>query len=253
MIPIRFCVGYFGGKPGRKWFDPWAWKEFASCYGVNLAGARRPGLAAGLGGWPGLAAGLAWLARLGGWRCFPCAWRVGEGAGAGRESEPGPGRLGVGLRHFQGYRTLVASRRVAARCWSRRLDISASVYSNPENALAAPRIVPKLTLYGTQAGNLVLVPVLCVDQLGAGGEGEYNRIRYGQRCSNSAFKAAQVMPSRRSWSSVASRWSSSARCAAVRGSWSSSRLSQSCEINVRRSGGVRRTSSSWVSKSMRRG
>ena len=41
-----------------------------------------------------------------------------------------------GLRHFQGYRTLVASRRVAAPCWSRRLDISASVYSNPENALA---------------------------------------------------------------------------------------------------------------------
>jgi len=39
------------------------------------------------------------------------------------------------LRHFQGYRTLVASRRVAAPCWPRRLDIPASVYSNPENAL----------------------------------------------------------------------------------------------------------------------
>ncbi len=67
-----------------------------------------------------------------------------------------------------------------------------------------------------------------------------NRMRYGQRCSSSAFKAAQVTPSRRSWSSEARRWSSSARCAAVSGRWSSSRLSQSCEMSARRSGGVRR-------------
>jgi len=68
MIPIRFCVGYFGGKRGKKWFDPWAWKEFASCCGVNLAGAAcgsgpAAGLAAGgsgLGGW-GVAVGA------GGW------------------------------------------------------------------------------------------------------------------------------------------------------------------------------------------
>jgi hypothetical protein len=79
-----------------------------------------------------------------------------------------------------------------------------------------------------------------------------NRKYYGQRCSSSAFKAAQVMPSRRSWSSVARRLSSSVRCAVVRGSWSPSKLSQSCEIKVRRSGGVRRASSSWVSNSMHR-
>src|ERR1039458_2772293 len=40
----------------------------------------------------------------------------------------------------------------------------------------------------------------------------------GQHCSSSAFKAAQVTPSRLSRSSVARRLSSSARCAAVRGS-----------------------------------
>ena len=63
MIPIRFCVGYFGGKPGKKWFDPRAWKEFASCCGVNLAGAAG---GSGLGGWPR----LGWrgsAAGLGGW------------------------------------------------------------------------------------------------------------------------------------------------------------------------------------------
>jgi hypothetical protein len=74
----------------------------------------------------------------------------------------------------------------------------------------------------------------------------------GQRRSSSAFNASQVMPSRRSSSSEARRPSSSALCAAVRGRCSSSRLSQSCEINARRSGGVRRTSSSLVSSSMRR-
>ena len=80
MIPIRFCVGYFGGKPGRKWFDPWAWKEFASCYGVNLAGARRPGLAAGFGGW---------LRRL--------AWR-GSAAGDAFPVHRGLGRARCGAR-----------------------------------------------------------------------------------------------------------------------------------------------------------
>jgi hypothetical protein len=103
-----------------------------------------------------------------------------------------------------------------------------------------------------QAGNLVLVPILRIDQLGAGGPSENNRIRYGQRCSSSAFKAAQVIPPRRSWSSVARRLSSSACCVAVRGRWLSSKLSQSCEISARRSGGVRRTSSSWESNSMHR-
>jgi len=66
LIPIRFCVGYFGGKPGKKWFDPRAWKEFASCCGVNLAGAacgrpRRLASAVGLGGWPRRSASAAGL------------------------------------------------------------------------------------------------------------------------------------------------------------------------------------------------
>ena len=77
MIPIRFCVGYFGGRRGKRWIDPRAWKEFASCCGVNLAGGA---CGSGLGGGPRW---LAWLARLGGRRCFPCASRVGEGAGRG--------------------------------------------------------------------------------------------------------------------------------------------------------------------------
>ena len=68
------------------------------------------------------------------------------------------------------------------------------------------------------ARRLVLVPGLCVDQLGTGTWREDNRMHYGQRCSSSSFKAAQVMPSLRSRSSVARRLSSSARCAAVKGS-----------------------------------
>jgi len=103
-----------------------------------------------------------------------------------------------------------------------------------------------------QAGSLVLIPVLRVDQLGAGARCKDYRIHYGQRCSSSAFNAAQVMPFCRSWSTVARRLSSSARCAVVRGRWSSSKLSQSCEMSARRSGGVSRTSSSWVSNSMHR-
>jgi hypothetical protein len=103
-----------------------------------------------------------------------------------------------------------------------------------------------------QTGSFILILILRVDQLGAGARGKDNRMHYGQRNSSSVFKAAQVMPSRRSSSSVARRRSSSPRCAAVRGRWLSSRLSQSCEINVRRSGGVRRTSSSWVRFSMHR-
>ena len=117
-------------------------------------------------------------------------------------------------------------------------------------AHALDYVVDRRAEMSAQARSLVLVPVLRVNQLGAGGQGENNRIFYGQRCSSSAFKAVQLMPSGRSWSSVARRRSSSARCGAVKGSWPSSKLSQSCEISARRSGGVRRTSSSWVSKSI---
>ena len=63
----------------------------------------------------------------------------------------------------------------------------------------------------TQSGSLVLIPVLRVDQLGAGARGKDNRMHYGQRSSSSVFKAAQVMPSRRSSSSVARQRSSSLR------------------------------------------
>ena len=101
-----------------------------------------------------------------------------------------------------------------------------------------------------QARNLIFVPVLRIDQLGAGAWCENNRKNYGQRRSSSDFKAAHVMPSCRSWSRVARRLSSSACCAALSGSWPSSKLSQSCEINARRSDGDRRTSSSRVSNSM---
>ena len=49
-----------------------------------------------------------------------------------------------------------------------------------------------------QTWSLVLVPILRFDQLATGRPGEYNGMRYGQRCSSSAFRAAHVMPSRRS-------------------------------------------------------
>ena len=101
-----------------------------------------------------------------------------------------------------------------------------------------------------QAGSLVLVPVRRVDHLGASGQGENNGIPYGQRCSSSAFNAAHVMPSHRSSSRELRRRSSSACCALVNGSCSCSRLSQSCAISERRSGGDKRTISSGVSSSI---
>jgi hypothetical protein len=95
-----------------------------------------------------------------------------------------------------------------------------------------------------QAGRLVLVPIARFNQFRTSGGRKNDWVHY---CSSSAFKASHGIPLRRSWSSVSRRRSSSASCAAVKGSWSASRLSHSCEIRARRSSGVRRASSSWVS------
>jgi len=97
---------------------------------------------------------------------------------------------------------------------------------------------------------LAFIPILRLDQFGAGGGRENDRICYGQRCSSSALRAAHVTPLRRSSSSKARRWSSSASCARIKGTSSCSRLSHSCAISARRSGGVNRPISSGVSNSM---
>jgi len=70
-----------------------------------------------------------------------------------------------------------------------------------------------------------------------------NGQHYGRRCSSSDFRPVHVMPLWRSSSREARRLSSSDCCAAVKGSWSLSMLSQSCAINAIRSGGDNRTSS----------
>jgi hypothetical protein len=82
------------------------------------------------------------------------------------------------------------------------------------------------------------------------GLSEDNRIHYGQRRSSSAFRDAHVTPLRLSSSSELRRCSSSASWALVKGSCSCSRLSQSCAMSARRSGGVKRTISSGVSGSV---
>ncbi len=73
---------------------------------------------------------------------------------------------------------------------------------------------------------------------------------YGQRFSSSALRDAHVTPLRLSSSSELRRYSSSSLCALVKGRCSCSRLSQSCAISARRSGGVKRTISSGLSNPM---
>jgi len=104
-----------------------------------------------------------------------------------------------------------------------------------------------------ESGRFRLVPVLRVYQFRAGSQGENNVEHYGQRCSSSAFNAAQVTHWRRSGPSDARRRSSSACCAGLSVTCWSSRLFHSCAISARRSAGDRRTISSRVSNSMSSG
>ena len=106
--------------------------------------------------------------------------------------------------------------------WKTPHDRAADVLENSwklQGALSDPlhRGIDLEAKASGQSSGLAFMPILRVDQFCARHLSKDNRENYGRRRSSAAFSAAQAAPWPRSWSSEARRFSSSVRCAAVKG------------------------------------